>query len=130
MLYMEWDESLSVDQGPIDNDHRHLFELTNRFQDAILAGEAQEQLSVILKALIDYAATHFRREEYLMQATRFPEYAEHKAAHDQFVQQVLDMKARLEAGTPVLTLEVSKFLRQWLLKHIATRDKRLSALRP
>jgi hemerythrin len=67
--------------------------------------------------LITYTATHFADEEKLMALHSYPELAQHKAIHTELVKQVLELQGKLKSGQAILTLDVMKFLVDWLLKH-------------
>ena len=122
-----WTNDLSVGHAHIDADHKHLYELVNTLFQAMRAGKANAVLGAILDELVDYTGTHFSREEALMQQVHFPGYAEHKSAHDALVKEVRALQMRFKGGSITLSLDVFKFLSDWLRNHIMTYDVQLGA---
>lgn len=120
-----WSSDLAVGNPQIDSDHKHLYELVNTLYDAMRGGKGNAVLGEILDELVTYTATHFRREETLMQQIRYAAASEHQAAHEALVKQVQDLQNRFKAGSIALSLDVFKFLGDWLRNHIMTHDKLL-----
>jgi len=126
MAYI-WTDDLAVGHTQIDSDHKHLYDLVNRLYDAMKAGKGNTVLGATLDELIRYTASHFGREEALMQQIRYAAAAEHKAAHTALVSEVQGLQQRFKTGSVALSPEVFKFLGDWLRNHIMTHDKLLGA---
>lgn len=127
MAIYAWTEDLSTGNSMIDNDHRHLFDLVNKLHEAMSSGKGNAILGGILDELISYTASHFGREERLMQQIRYAEFAGHKAEHDKLVRDVTDLKKSFESGAIALSSKVFTFLFDWLNRHIKSSDKALGA---
>jgi hemerythrin-like metal-binding protein len=127
MAYIEWNDSLVVGHEKIDTDHKKLVALVCRLYDAMQAGKGNAACAQILGDLIAYTKTHFAMEESLMAAAGYPRIAEHKAQHAKLVHDVMDFKARLDAGSAALTIALFKFLKDWLSNHILGSDRQLVA---
>ena len=84
-------------------------------------------LGAIFNGLIDYTSTHFADEERSMTTNAYPGIAEHKAEHALLVKQVIELQVMFNSGKPVFTMEVMKFLYEWLLNHIQGDDKKFGA---
>lgn len=125
MPFLTWNDKYAVDVVEIDEQHRHLFRLTNDFHDALTIGTAKKNLGDALDALVDYARRHFMDEEKLMADSQYPELAHHRIEHDRLTREALDFRARFVEGKPVSTLEFAKFLSDWLVKHIIVMDKKI-----
>ncbi|MGV7929161.1 MAG: bacteriohemerythrin [Spirochaetota bacterium] len=125
MPFLTWNDKYAVDVVEIDDQHRHLFKLTNDFHDALTVGSAKKNLGEALDALVDYAREHFISEEKLMGACDYPELAHHKIEHDRLTREALDFRKRFVEGKPVSTLEFAKFLSDWLVRHIIVMDKKI-----
>lgn len=124
MALMTWKEDYSVKIAQIDQQHKKLIDLINQLDDAMSQGKAKDVLGKILNDLVTYCATHFKQEEQLMQANAYPDYAEHKEKHDKMTAKVLSLKSEVAAGKRLISLDVMKFLEQWLDKHILGTDKK------
>lgn len=114
----------SVDIRSIDDDHKGLFKLINHLFDAMSHGKANEVLWEILDHLLDYTKTHFRREEMYFATTNYSEIIEHKLQHEIFVEKLMSLRAQFEKGDKTISVELIKYLSDWLINHILISDKR------
>ncbi len=122
MPVVTWDEKYSVKIPEIDAQHRRLFDLINAFYEAIMDKQAEEGMKRILHGLIQYTEFHFQFEERLMERCRYPGLDAQRAAHKAFVQKVNGFKTRNAEGKLLLTVEVTNFLKTWLVEHILASD--------
>jgi hemerythrin len=81
----------------------------------------------VMLGLLDYTRTHFAAEERLMLLHAYPDYDRHRAAHEGLAGRVAGLFAKFQQGEPVITLQLAKFLRDWLTDHILGMDKELGA---
>jgi hemerythrin len=124
MALITWSDDLSVNIGSIDNQHKKLVALVNNLHDAMSTGKGQQALGKILDELIEYTKTHFVTEERLMTAHSYPGYLSHKKEHDGLTQQVLSVHRDFKSGKPVITVEIMRFLKDWLSTHIKGTDQK------
>lgn len=127
MAIFAWKEEYSVNVKEIDKQHQQLVTMVNELHEAMVQQKGKDALGTILAKLITYTATHFAAEEKLMRDNGYPDFAEHKAKHEKMVAKVLALQNDYKAGKITLTHEVSKFLQDWLNKHILGTDKQYSA---
>lgn len=127
MGYFSWSDELSVGSSFIDNDHRKLIALINELHQAMRRDQGREILQPVLTELIKYTQEHFAREEEHMLKIDYAERAAHKLEHDKLLSEVLEMQRKFDDGSAMLTFQVSKFLRDWLVKHIMESDRKLAA---
>jgi hemerythrin len=120
-----WDDSMALGVLEIDQQHKRLISLVNQLHDAMLAGRAGDGLERLLNSLITYTALHFRTEEQYMERYNYPGLAGHKKLHDDLTAKVIDFKERFDRGEAQLTLELMRFLTDWIRRHILEADKRL-----
>jgi hemerythrin-like metal-binding protein len=126
MSMFEWKSEYSLGHGDIDGEHRRLFELASELHAAMLNGKGKESLSQTLHNLVIYTKEHFSHEERLMQLHHYPEYPEHKAAHDALTARVIEFQQEFEAGRAGVTIELLQFLKDWLRTHIGETDHRVA----
>ncbi|MGD1075133.1 MAG: bacteriohemerythrin [Thermodesulfovibrionales bacterium] len=126
MALITWSDDLSVNIGSIDAQHKKLVALVNTLHDAMSSGKGQQALGKILDELIEYTKSHFATEERLMTTHVYPGYLSHKKEHDGLTQQVLTVHQDFKAGKPVITVEIMRFLKDWLSRHIQGTDKKYS----
>lgn len=113
----------------VDQEHQQLFAIVGRIQAALEqdSDTAQAQARQAVAELLDYTRTHFASEEALMAAAGYPELATHQDLHQELLYQVSDMEMRVEMGEPSASLDLSRFLANWLINHIQAADRRFGA---
>ena len=77
-----WSDDLSTAVTFLDEEHRHLIA---RYHEVVDELESEADLSAFLKSMMrlgEDAQAHFLHEERVMRNIDYPEYSEHKAAHD------------------------------------------------
>lgn len=122
MSLIKWEKKFSVDIARIDVEHRRLIDMINRLHEAMLDRKTDGVLLDIVDGMIDYARTHFRTEEFYMDEFEYPEKAVHKSEHAAFIEKAEDLRNRLDQGEMVFSLEVIRFLKDWLTNHIMVTD--------
>jgi hemerythrin len=126
MSLFAWKNEYSIGHGPIDGQHQRLFALASDLHMAIIQGKAKIALVKILADLVNYTKTHFATEERLMQAQGYPEYATHKALHDQLTKRVIAFQKEFEAGHAAVSMDLLQFLKDWLTNHIGATDRKVA----
>lgn len=118
----EWDESLSVGNKSIDDDHKGLFSLIAQLESAEMSST---YMADIIGQLELYAKEHFSREEDMMKKVGFPGFDEHIKEHQLFNEWIKTVKTtyRRSAESPFLIADlVIAFLKKWLPEHIMVED--------
>jgi len=122
MALLTWDSKFSVGVKPLDSQHTVLFGLLNDLHAAMLKGQAKSLTGPLLKRLVEYTHTHFKDEETMLTATRYPGLASHKAIHQALIKQVEEHAAQHDRGEISVNLQLLNFLRNWLTNHIQKVD--------
>jgi len=55
---------------------------------------------------------------------KYPNAASHKKEHAKFIEEVTSVQSRLAQGQPVLSLELTSFIKKWVTEHIMGEDKK------
>src|SRR5271154_72788 len=110
MNIFQWKEEYSVDHAEIDTQHKRLFQLAGDLHSAMTEGKGKAALSTTLNSLIEYTKHHFACEEKLMQKHHYPDYAAHKAFHDDLTARVLEFEKSFTAGKTLMAGELFHFL--------------------
>lgn len=126
MALFSWNDELSVGNQFIDDDHKKLVKMVNDFHDAMEQGRGNEVIGKVLRNLVTYTREHFSREESEMQRIKYPRFLAHKQEHDKLMREVAELQSSFESGKAMLSIKVSKFLRDWLLTHIKQTDQQLA----
>jgi hemerythrin len=127
-IFVEWHERYSVGIPKVDEQHKELLRLTNELYASCLDDdeEMKERFKNTISALVTYVSEHFSAEERLLQRIKYPKYAQHKAEHEGFVKKVLEQAAYFREGKSFVPNNFVRYLRDWILSHIAVSDKQYS----
>ena len=120
-----WDDTLSVDGGEIDDDHRRLVDLFNILSRSVTEGDAAEYIEAVLEELISCTIWHFRHEERLMLMYKYDGIEEHKDEHNDLIDSVKELQQKFRKEGKLLTSEDIEYLEDWLTQHILGQDMRL-----
>ena len=126
MSFVEWEEKYSVHIDTIDEQHKHLIDLTNRLYEACTQDKttADQYFKDTVKEAVEYVKEHFTTEEELMQKYGYPDFDQHKREHESFVKKILEYVKDFESGKRYVPNNFVRFLQEWLMQHIAVSDKK------
>lgn len=126
---IQWDESYSVSNQEIDDQHKEWIAIFNRFHNLLLSPGKEGIKSLAtdcLKAMGDYAEYHFAFEEEYLRKINYPGLFEHRRLHKDFANQIYQYNRALNKGEMLLNSEIMKIVRSWLVDHILKEDKKYS----
>jgi hemerythrin len=126
MTRMHWREDYSVNIISIDQQHRRMIDLINQLHDAVRTNQEKKTLGSVLSQLFSYTKNHFKTEEALMRAYKYPALESHKVEHQILVKRVTDFRKKFETGTLTDAFDLVNFLMGWLEGHILGTDKKYS----
>jgi len=118
-----WQEIYSVGVEAIDNQHKRLFAIANRFHAAYKQGAGRSALAAIFKELVDYTVMHFSDEERMMLECGYPDYDRHKANHEKLVCLVLGYQRQMQGSEPGVEPRAMNFIKTWLNGHVLGMDR-------
>lgn len=120
---------MAVGDPTVDDDHKHLVELINSFEIAIAGVIDHKQVAAVLLSLFEYTAGHFKREEELQLAVRYPYYESHRRSHRDVLKKLTELvQEYTRADGPVrdrMIRDMAGFLKEWLVDHIIQTDLRM-----
>jgi hemerythrin-like metal-binding protein len=122
-MYLQWTQDLSVNNHQIDSEHQRWIEILNNFYDGLQSGKPKEKLEELVSAMIDYTKYHFASEEKHMKAMGYPDVDKHIDLHQQYVNQIEGYLEKFKSKKLILSLEVTNFLKSWLIEHIKGADQ-------
>ena len=76
----------------------------------------------VLSEMYDYAQQHFSAEEDYLRSIDYPRLAEHELEHSDFIERMANFSARASDDLPEDPLEIHRYLKSWLLRHILKSD--------
>ncbi len=121
MALMKWDESYSVKVREIDEQHQQLIKMLNEFYEHI-EKDSKGAFRTLLDSLVDYTRYHFSTEEKYFAKYKYADADKHIELHRQFTAKVANVRERLLSGKMVLSVEITTFLKNWLIEHIKGAD--------
>ena len=124
MSHIAWDEKYSVNIEVIDEQHKKIIDVLGRLFDEMGKKKTPEVLEKILGQMVRYAEEHFAAEEIFMKQYAFPGYEEHRKEHEAFRAKVAAFQKDFLAGKESLSVNVIRFLSDWLDHHIMEVDKK------
>lgn len=125
-LLFPWKPEYCTGHVGIDGQHQKLAQFVNQLFAAMSTGQGREMTDRILVGLADYTKTHFEFEEKQMERFSYPDLPEHRRLHRQLLGQVDAYVRKAKAGQQVNAIELSHFLKAWLLHHIGQEDRELA----
>jgi hemerythrin len=125
--FVDWKDRYSIGIPLIDEQHKKLLVMTNKLFLACNystdSGKAQFKQTV--HDAVAYIKFHFATEEKIMELTAYPGLAAHKKEHTDFVHTVFDDVKAFEQGKPLVPNQFVRFLKDWVLSHIAITDGKM-----
>jgi len=122
-----WQNSYSIRISLVDEQHKHLINLTNKLFEGCMAGKEKTQSTFIdtVREAVDYVGYHFSTEEKIMKRVCYPGYDRHKREHVEFIREVFGKVKDYHSGKLFAPLSFVYFLRDWILHHVAVSDKKM-----
>jgi len=126
--YVVWDDDFSVGIHLMDEQHKKLILMINDLFQRCVNGSTSANLTfaIAAKEAAEYARTHFQIEEEYLEKAGYPGLDEQKREHESFMTNVLTTVEKYKKGEAV-PLDLVRFLKKWLLNHIAVSDKKYAA---
>ena len=125
MALMVWDPALETGDPMVDEQHRGLIAMVNEFHAAVAGRRSKELVLHTLERVADYADRHFQAEERLMLDAAYPDYPNHKRAHDELTAKAVEILAGYRSGLLTLPVTLGQFLQDWIVFHVQRVDKRM-----
>lgn len=123
MAFIDWTDEFTVDNGPIDEQHRQLVEIVNKFEEANRRGKGSRIMNEILNDLMGYTQEHFAFEEKVMAEVGYEKLAQHQSQHRQLIRKLEKFQFDFNNQGRRITADMKDFLRYWLTSHILKDDK-------
>jgi hemerythrin len=122
---VEWSDKYRIGIPLIDEQHKKLIDMTNELYSGCLAGDeaANAYFLKTIHEAVDYVRFHFSTEEKILERINFPGLAAHKKEHEDFVRELLQQVQAFQEGKKFVPNIFVRYLRDWVLTHIAVSDK-------
>lgn len=128
MSIFPWMKKYEVNVESIDTQHKKLVELLNKLAEEMSQGKGSDVLNAIFNELADYTIYHFSDEEKYFDQINYPLSDKHKEKHRLFIEQLSGFRADFEIKKIGVSIEVMRFLKDWLIEHISKTDMGLGRM--
>lgn len=125
MVFLKWNKKLSVHMDDIDAQHKRFISIINSVHEKAKDNSDGEKIEDELNQLIEYVRIHFTTEEKYFEEWQYPLAEQHKTAHAELTEKVLDFRKRFDDGEKIIS-ELAEFLKSWLEVHLTQYDKKYS----
>jgi hemerythrin len=124
--FVEWDDRYSIGIPLIDDQHKHLIELTNELYECCVGGgeDVQACFRDAVRGTVDYVKYHFTAEERMLANIKYPGFISHKKEHESFILKILRDAKEFEEGKKFVPNNFVRYLKDWILAHIAVEDRK------
>lgn len=119
-----WDENMAMGVPAIDDDHRELFNMMNKFFRSLMAGEASYKVVDTMQELSALCLRHIREEEGMMGRINYPYLQEHRSQHMELIHGLDELKTKLVRKETGLEEQVLGYFDLWK-KHTQEADAKL-----
>jgi hemerythrin len=124
MGFFVWKDSFNIGNELVDSQHRQFLEILNIYYE-MMFGEKKEAVDKeLINKLKNYAVTHFRSEEGLMESVGYAEIEQHRNQHKTFESMVRDFESAHLQGKSESLRNAVMLLRDWFINHILDEDKK------
>ena len=114
---MEWNETLELDRGVMDDTHREFIALLNR-----LAESPETEMLAVLDEFIAHTEAHFSQEQRWMEQMSFPPTECHVNDHQGVLQVALEVRKRATAGETRFGPVLARAVAEWFATHATSMD--------
>ncbi len=123
MTVLVWDEGVSVGIEAIDDEHKQIFTVIAKLTSVKPGEISTSEIETVFTELSHYVSVHFANEEALLEQITYPELAEHKKKHRDFIDKLQLLKQQwLKEDSLVTSEKITMLLHQWIVNHILIED--------
>ncbi|MDR2394598.1 MAG: bacteriohemerythrin [Treponema sp.] len=125
-ILVEWDDRYLVSIPRIDEQHKKLITMTNTLYQGCLEGDAKARIYFMqaIHGTVDYVKYHFSAEEKILESINYPDIGDHKREHEGFIRHIFEEVKSFESGKKFVPNDFVRYLKDWILAHIALTDKK------
>lgn len=125
MNLIDWQDEFSVGVPSIDYEHQQLIELINQLNTMAGWGDSYDNVIDALGEIYVQISSHFALEEKIMRDSHYDGYAEHKADHENLLDELRDIMDKVDDDGAYDESRLGSELRRWFSEHFRTHDARL-----
>ena len=126
MALIDWKEEFRTGIASVDYEHEQMIHLLNDLYSHVQANDSKDTILAFLGEVHARIAAHFALEERIMREKGYDQYQEHKADHEDLLDEIRKIMDNTERDPGYTYSEdLSKELQAWFSNHFKTKDSRL-----
>lgn len=120
---IHWDESFSVGNALLDNEHREIADVLNTLYRHHSTGGPPLDSEALLERVGETIAVHFANEEDVMARHHCPTLEQHHRVHGELLAELVDTAAKLRhLPPPEAVVALARLIRRLVVNHILVDD--------
>ena len=123
-----WDDSFLIGIEELDHEHKVLIDDINRLHEELARSDERSEITKCLGDVHARMQAHFALEEHVMKEHEYELFDEHKREHDELLEDYTECMMRFLNGALSSKNPLEERLKQWVVHHIITSDKRMSLI--
>lgn len=126
-MILNWDNSLSVGNDNIDNQHKELFYRLNKLLEAMKEGQGKSEVINTLDFLEVYVIKHFNYEEEIQKKNKYPKFNVQHKQHEEFKNELKELRRVFETTgiSSLFVINTQQKMVKWCKDHIMNSDMEL-----
>ena len=132
MTLFTWNDTYSTGTEQLDEQHKTLISIANRYTRSYKCGHGREILETIFNELINQALVHFADEEDLLRQHGHPDFYRDRTSHDHLATLMVDYQKQFERSTRGIESKAMLLIHNLLNAHMpgAGRNQHLAGHDP
>ena len=123
---IEDEDGMDYSVASMDREHAGQLSLLSDLKAAVRGGADDRLVYALLNELVEHTNLHFLSEQLAMKLNAYDAYESHLLEHQRLLGEVQKLKDNLATGTIAEKHGLIEALRNWLVVHIQTTDKKLA----
>ena len=126
---LKWDDSYLIGIEELDFEHKNLIEDINFLHKKLAGHDEKSNIEKCLGDIFARLQAHFALEEHVMLAHGYASYDEHKREHNDLLESYTETMLNFLNSPGTDSGDLVKIeLNRWIVDHILTSDKKMSAM--
>ena len=125
MSFFDWQPEYCINVAIVDEQHQQIYAMAKVLYAALFDGVKTSEPEKLFPRIIEHTAHHFQTENKLMVDNGYPGFALHAKRHEQIIRALTEFLSFYETKGMTPKKEVGIFLKDWVMTHILTDDRRL-----
>lgn len=122
--HYKWKDEYTTNIGVIDEQHKKFLDIINELKDIINNKTCKDRVSNVFFQIAYLIDHFFVKEEIYFKDCEYPNFEQHKIAHNHFIDRIIQFQKDVENNKENLCLDIYNYLENWFDEHILKYDKK------